>query len=212
MAYLHKSFTSRGVSEEALGLLLSSWRTKTKSNYNSLFTKWMDRNPAAGPIVDVVNFLTYLFNKGYQYRSLNSYCSAISTVHEDVDGYTVGQHPLVTRMFKGAFNERPPLPRYSTFWDVGIVLRYLKQLGGNDALSLRLLSIKSVMLLALARPSRSVDLSKLDIQACSFTSSGLVFKAQHLSKQRRPSKPLAAFFYPRFPENPQVCPVVTLQA
>ena len=70
--------------------------------------------------MDVVNFLAYLFNKGYQYQSLNSYRSAISAVHEEVDGYIVGQHPLVTRMLKGAFNERPPLPRYSTFWDVGI--------------------------------------------------------------------------------------------
>ena len=68
------------------------------------------------------------------------------------------------------------------------------------------------MLLALARPSRSVDLSRLDIQARSFTSSGLAFKPQHLSKQSRSSKPLADFFYPRFPEDPQVGPVVTLQA
>ena len=171
-----------------------------------------DRNPTAGPIEDIVNFLAYLFNKGYQYRSLNSYHSAISAVHAEVDGYTVGQHPLVTRMLKGAFNERPPLPRYSTFWEVGVVLRYLKQLGGDDSLSLRLLSIKSAMLLALARPSRSVDLSKLDIRTRFFTSSGLVFKPQHLSKQSRQSKPLADFFYPRFPEDPQVCPVVTLQA
>ena len=101
---------------------------------------------------------------------------------------------------------------HPTFWDVGVVLQYLKQLGGNDTLSLQLLSIKSAMLLALARSSRSVDLSKLDIRARSFTSSGLVFKAQHLSKQSRPSKPLVDFFYPHFPEDPQVCPVVTLQA
>ena len=170
MAYLQESFTSRGLSTEASDLLLSSWRTKTKSNYDSLFAKWMDwwqqrdRNPPAGPIGDVVNFLAYLFKKGYQYRSPNSYQSAISAVHAEVDGYPVGQHPLVTRMLKGTFNERPPLSRYSTFWDVGVVLRHLKQLGENNSMSLRLLSIKTAMLLALARPSRSMDLSKLDVQ------------------------------------------------
>jgi len=57
-----------------------------------------------------------------------------------------------------------------------------------------------------------VDLSKLDIWACSFTTSGVVFKVQYLSKQSRPSKPLADFFYPRFPEDPQVYPIVILQA
>jgi len=39
MAYFRKSFTSQGISGEATDLLLSSWRSKTKSNYNSLFAK-----------------------------------------------------------------------------------------------------------------------------------------------------------------------------
>ena len=85
-------------------------------------------------------------------------------------------------MLKGVYNERPPLARYSIFWDVGVVLRYLRGLGENKALSLRLLSLKSAMLLAVTRPARSVDLSKLDIRTCSFTSTGVTFKAQHLSK------------------------------
>ena len=41
---------------------------------------------------------------------------------------------------------------------------------------------------------------------------GVTFKAQHLSKQSRPSKPLADFFYPRYPEDQTICPVTTLQA
>ena len=123
----------------------------------------------------------------------------------------MGQHPLVSRMLKGVFNERPPLSRYSTFWDVGVVLRYLKQLGNNNSPSLHLLTIKSVMLLALARPSRSMDLSKLDIRYRTYTPGGLTFKAQHLSKQSRPSKSLTDFFYPRFPDDTNVCPVTTIQ-
>ena len=115
-------------------------------------------------------------------------------------------------MLKEAFNERPPLPRYSSFWDVGVVLRYLKQLGSIDSLSLCLLTIKSVMLLVLARPSRSMDLSKLDIQHHTYTVDGLTFKAQNLSKQSRPSKSLADFFYPRFPDDSDVYPVTTIQA
>ena len=126
--------------------------------------------------------------------------------------HLVGQHPLFSRMLKGVFNERPLLSRYSTFWDIGVVLRYLKQLGNNNPLSLRLLTIKSVMLLALARRSRSMDLSKLDIHYCTYTPGDLTFKAQHLSKQSRPSKSLIDFFYPRFPDDTDVCPVTTIQA
>ena len=66
--------------------------------------------------------------------------------------------------------------------------------------------------MALTRPARSVDLSKLDIGARSFSEAGVTFKVQHLSKQSRASKPLADFFYPRFPEDQTIFPVVTLQA
>jgi len=200
MAHIRESFTSRGISAEASNLLLASWRLKTKSNYNSLFAKWAcwcaqrNRDPTKGPVEDIINFLAELFREGYLYRSLNSYRSAISAIHSKVDGQPVGQHPLVTRMLQGVYNERPPLTRYSTFWDVGVVLRYLKGLGENRTMSLQSLTLKSVMLLALTRPARSVDLSKLDIWACSFSSTGVIFKAQHLSKQSRSSKPLADFY------------------
>ena len=160
----------------------------------------------------MINFLAELFREGYQYRSLNSYRSAISAVHARIDGHTVGQHPLVVRMLKGAFNERPPVARYSAFWDVGVVLRYLKSLGNNESLSLRSLTLKTAMLLALARPARSVALSNLDIRFRSFTGEGVIFKAQHLAKQARPSRPLADYFYPRFTQDSSICPVTTLQA
>ena len=122
-----------------------------------------------GPVEDIIILLAQLFKEGYQYRSLNSYRSAISAVHSKVDGQSVGQHPLITRMLKGVYNERPPLARYSTFWNVRVVLRYLRGLGENKALLLRLFTLKSAMLLSLTRPARSVDLSKLDIRARSFT-------------------------------------------
>ena len=72
-----------------------------------------------------------------------------------------------------------------------------------------------MMLLALARPSRSMDLFKLDIRSHTYTRSpaGLIIKAQYLSKQSRPyiSKSLTDFFYPRFPDDIDVCPVATIQ-
>ena len=55
-----------------------------------------DRDPIRGPIADVLNFLAELFEQGYQYQSLNSYRSAISSVHEKVDGVEIGKHPLMS--------------------------------------------------------------------------------------------------------------------
>jgi len=72
-----------------------------------------------------------------------------------------GKHPLVARVLKGAFHARPPLPHYSTTWDVQVVLNSISGWGDTHSLSLKLLTYKLVMLMALARPSRSADLASL---------------------------------------------------
>ena len=160
VAYLRQGYRDKELSEEATSLLLRSRRLKTNKSYHSLFHKWhnwCDRrhtDPFSGPVSEVVNFLAHLFMEGYSYNSLNSYRSAISSAHDQVEGYTVGQHPLVTRLLKGAFNDRPPLPKYTSTWEVQVVLDYLQLLGENESLSLKQLTWKTVMLLALTRPSR----------------------------------------------------------
>jgi len=93
-----------------------------------------------------------------------------------------------------------------------MVLHYIKDLGGNNALSLRQLTLKTTMILALTRPSRSMDLSKLDIRMRSFTNGGMVFKPTHLSKHSRASKPVEDFFYPSFSQDTYLCPVETLES
>ena len=75
--------------------------------------------------------------------------------HDKADGYDVGQHPLVSRLLKGAFHQRPPQPRYTQTWDFGMVTAYIRTNGDNKLLSLQDLSHKLAMLMALIRPSRS---------------------------------------------------------
>ena len=110
----------------------------------------------------------------------------------------MGSHPTVTHLLQGVFNSRPPQSRYASFWDVGVVIRYIKDLGANKDLSLKHLTMKTVMLLALTRPSCSADLSKLYLQMRSFKSNGVVFRPTHLAKQSRSSKPMADFFLSKF--------------
>ena len=157
-----------------------------------------------GPTEDVVNFLANLYSEGYQYQSLNPYRSAISSTHQYVDGVSVGNHPTVTRLLQGVLNSRPPQP---AFWDVGVVIQHIKGLGANKNLSLKQLTMKTAMLLALTRPSRSVDLSKLNLQMRSFKSNGVVFRPVHLAKQGRSSKPIAVFFFLSFAEDHTICPM-----
>ena len=215
LAYLRKRYQDKEISEEGTELLLASWRQKSSRSYDSLFRKWVewcgqrDSDPVSGPVSEVVNFLAHLYNEGYQYRSLNAYRSAISSVHERVDGYEVGQHPLVSRVMKGAFNLRPPQPRYEATWDVTTVLRYIENLGPSEVLPLRELSWKLAMILALTRPSRSADLVKLDLRYRRFTPEGVVFQDSGLAKQARPGRLRAEYFFPAF-EQARLCPRHTL--
>jgi len=81
----------------------------------------------------------------------------------------------VLRLLKGAFHVRPPLPRYTATWDVQVVLQYLEGLRPSTSLSLKLLTFKLVMLLALTRPSRSADLASLCLDRRQYKPEGVVF-------------------------------------
>ena len=218
LAIIRHQSRSGGLSEGASRLLESSWRDKTKSTYESLFKRWVgwcqerSRDPIRGPLTDVLNFLAELFDQGYQYRSLNSYRSAISSVHEKVDGMEVGKHPLVSRVLKGVFNERPPRPKYASVWSVDLVLSMFKKDGDSTSLSLQDLTIKTAMLLALTRPCRGADLAELDLRNRSYVQEGVVFQPSHLSKQSRPSHHNVKFFFPKYEEDRCLCPVEALKA
>ena len=99
-----------------------------------------DNDPISCPISAIVNFLAELFCKGYQYRSLNAFRSAIASVHDKVDRVEIGQRPLITHLLKGALNSRPPLPQYNATWDVKKVTSYLASTGNNGGLSLQVLT------------------------------------------------------------------------
>ena len=156
-------------------------------------------------------FLAHLHEEGYQHRSLNAYRSAIASVHTRVDGYSVGEHPLVTRVLKGTFNQRPPLPRYEWMWNVAQVTEYLEKLGDNSKLSLQVLSWKLAMLFCLTRPSRTSDLCGLDLNVRRYIPEGVTFQASSLAKQSRSSKPNSEFFFPAL-QGSQLCPLAALRA
>ena len=116
VGYIRSMCANSNLLVSATDLALSSWRDKSTKSYDPSFRRWacwcdeQDKNPISGPISDIANFLAELYEKDFQYRSINAYCSAISSAHDKVDGYSVGQHPTVCRLMKGIFNKRPLQP------------------------------------------------------------------------------------------------------
>jgi hypothetical protein len=94
----------------------------------------------------------------------------------------------------------PPKPRYTTTWDVSKVTTYLSALGENKTLPLKLLTKKSLMLLALVSPERSSVLWELDIRYLKKHPDGVVFT---LTKPRKSGNPmsLATVTFPRFVQD-----------
>ena len=156
---------------------------------------------------EVANFLADLFEKGYQQRSINAYRSAIASAHDRVDGVSVGQHPTISRLMAGVANARPPQPRYTTTWDVNKVLVHIEGMKNNEDLSLKDLTLKTVMLLALTRPSRSADLHSLDISHVRSSPEGITFLPSKPAKQTKAGKVAKEFFFPKFGEKRILCPV-----
>jgi len=78
MTHIREFFASRGISSEALALLLTSWTSKTQSNYNSLcakWSRWCSQKNYFGTSRRHSKFFAELFKEGYRYRSLNYYGS-----------------------------------------------------------------------------------------------------------------------------------------
>ena len=57
-------------------------------------------HPVYVPLTEILNCLSTLFEKGLQYRTINSYRSAISGYHDHVDGKLVGKRPRICALLK----------------------------------------------------------------------------------------------------------------
>lgn len=215
LASVRNSLSSCNLSEDSLSIYNASWRKSTAKSYDSawnLWAGWCEQrsvNPISAPLKDIIQFLTDQFHVGKQYSTLNTYRSTISSAHPPIDGVLVGKHPIVSRFMQGVFNSRPPCPKYSTTWNVDVVINYLHSLGPSDHLSLKNLSLKLAVLMALTSANRSSDLHALDLKFRRYTPEGVIFILPTLTKTRRSGPPKESF-YCRFKEQ-ILCPVRTLQ-
>ena len=217
MEGLRRRFQSDSIPEKAIELIMCSWREKTNANYNSAWRKWEEwcriRNTCAfsADIQSILAFLADEFEKGKQYRSLNCYRSALSSAHLPIEGFQVGQHPLVSRLLKGAFNLRPPQPRYSQTWNVAQLLAHVRGWGDNEKLSLRQITKKVAILLALVLAHRASDLVRLSLRGSKHTQDGIVLQCVGLAKQARQGNfRTQEVFIAGFREK-SLCPVTCLQ-
>jgi hypothetical protein len=214
MDNIRQHYKTMGISETAVDLLCNSVKSTTTKTYNVSWTQWSrwcserKSDPVLCPISDILTFLAEQFSKGKEYRTVNVLRSAISSAHCNIDNKPVGQHPLVVRLMKGVSISRPPQPRYQHTWDVSVVTTYLTTIGDNSAITLKQLSQKLCMLMALTCPERSSVMASLDITYMRFYPEGVKF-SHTIFRKRSHSGNLGESVYPKFTKE-SLCPVTCL--
>ena len=162
---------------------------------------------------NVLDYLAGLFDSGLSYRTINVARSTLSSTLQHIDGVAVGCHPLVVRLMKGVFNSRPPVKKTFPSWSVSKVIETLKAWSPAGSLSLRCLTLKTVMLLALATGKRVSSLYLLSIKKgyIQFSDSKVVLQFDGLEKHSRPEFSGAPVVLQSFNEDPRICPVFYLR-
>ena len=201
------------VPEEALEVLLSSIAPSTFKQYQSSFKQWYnfckteDNSAFLSPNrFSVLKFLTKKFKEGSSYGTLNTHRSAISLLSLN----KIGEDFLISRFFKGVYRLRPTHPKYTHTWDVSIILNHLKNLDLTNQ-DLTTLTLKTVMLLALASAHRVQTLTSIDIRCIVFTNFGVEIKIEELIKTSAHGRPQPLLHLPFFKDCPELCVASHLQ-
>lgn len=135
-------------------------------------------DPISPRVNEIINYFAHLFHAGKSYSTLCMTRSALSS-YVCIDGKTdcLGSLTQVRRFMKGVFESRPSLPLQSrvTTWDVNTVLQFLEAWYPHDNSSLKDISLKLVMLLAILSGQRCQTLHSLDMAFMELTENKCIF-------------------------------------
>ena len=163
-------------------------------------------NPSIG---EILSFLTQLHDEGLGYSAINTAKSMLSAMFQVIHSRDIGNEVLVKRFMKGIFQLKPSLPKTGFTWDVQIVLKFLDTID-NQTASLRMLSVKLAVLIALTTGQRCQTLSALNIRNIELNSDYVKIRVGELLKQSKPQQHLNEIYIETFRNNPKICVVNVL--
>ncbi|KAJ8012755.1 hypothetical protein DPEC_G00046170 [Dallia pectoralis] len=157
--------TKRGLSADVIRTIQSARASSTSTLYSnrwSMFVRWCETNtmdPVCCPVEQILSFLQYLLDKRRSASTIKGYAAAISACHEGFGNKTVFSHSLVKRFLTGTRRLRPVARASVPQWDLSTVLNALcaPPFEPLSQISLRLLSLKTALLLALCSTKRTLS-------------------------------------------------------
>lgn len=207
MQDLKQTYEELGLSSEAANLVMDSWRPSTVKAYDTYIRKWQNYttvNKILEPTyVHVVNFLAELYKDGASHSTINLARSAVSAYISKSGSTSIGSQTLVCRFVKGVFENRPSLPKAVEIWDVDDVAEHMRDWGEVENLTLKRLTLRLVMLLALLTGQRCQTLHAVCIEDFKFSKDGtsctLVYNA--VLKQTTPKNHIKPLVLTSFPDK-----------
>ena len=219
LSCVRKSLEETGISEQATTIMLKAWRQGTQKQYDTYLKEWAlycnstGCDPLSAPLYVGINYLADLAGR-VGYSAVNTARSALSSVITLRDGSSFGKHPMVKRLLKGVFEDKPSLPRYGKTWDLNVLLCFLRTLPEYDKISLKELTYKLVVLIAILSGQRCQTIHALSIEenCMSLEDDRCTFFISTLLKQSKPETHLKPIELRAYPPDPKLCVVLCLKA
>lgn len=154
----------------------------------------------------MLQFLTQELPNISSYSSLNTMRSAISLLSYN----DIGNHPIIKRFCKGVAALKLPQLRYDYMWDPAPVIASLSSIYPYDSVSLKVITKKLVLLLALGTGLRSKSLSSLSFSQISLNEK-LIIRIPDRIKRSTLGCSRPFFCFSRFENHENLCIVLLIE-
>ena len=162
-------------------------------------------DPIKCPLTHTLDFLTECFHEGFQYNAIAGFRSAVSAYHDPIEGITIGLNPRVSALLPVIYKSTTPQPKYTFIWNVKRVIEFLTPLPYDSDLSLKDLTLKLTMFLALTSATRASEICYLDIGYLIKHNSGYNFHFGKNTKTSKKGKPRSPIRFIPFDTNKNLC-------
>lgn len=106
---------------------------------------------------------------------------------------------------KGVFKIRPAIPRYAKTWDVGNVFDCLRKLSPVKYLTLKNLTLKLTMLIAITNAARTQSIHLMNVKNVYKIKSEFIYVLSELVKQSRPGYKEPSVNIKAYPPDRRIC-------
>ena len=203
--HLKQSLSQKGISEDVTSYLIRDIGESTIGKYQtywSRFYSWCiegEINQSNLSVNKFCKFLISLFETGLSATTLKFAKSSVSFFLKESHPF-ISVSDKVSRLLKSFEKIRPTVLRYVVTWDVKIVLDFLRSWYPHKNLTMKQLTLKTCMLIALSSSDRAQTIQQIRCDQCVRTAKGIEFPIFSKLKTSRHLRRPRVVVCPKWPD------------